>query len=106
MNQSRTLDAAEENDRRFIVNPFGDDPEDRLYLTGDRGVFGADGLLEFLGRIDHQVKIRGVRVEPMEVQATLGASPEVAACAVVARTDGSDGTVLVAYVVPEAGADR
>jgi amino acid adenylation domain-containing protein len=105
------LNAADESAKRFILNPFvpnpaGADPEDRLYLTGDRGVFGADGLLEFLGRMDHQVKVRGVRVEPMEVQATLGSCPEVAACAVVARTDGPDGAVLVAYVVPEAGADR
>lgn len=104
------LNAVEETARRFILNPFlsptSNDPEDRLYLTGDRGVFGANGLLEFLGRMDHQVKVRGVRVEPMEVQATLGASPDVAACAVVARTDGPDGAVLVAYVVPEAGTDR
>lgn len=105
------LNAANETAKRFILNPFvsnpaGGDPEDRLYLTGDRGVLGADGLLEFLGRMDHQVKVRGVRVEPMEVQAALGSCPEVAACAVVARTDGPDGTVLVAYVVPEAGAGR
>jgi len=65
-----------------------------LYLTGDRGVLGADGLLEFRGRIDHQVKIRGVRVEPMEVSATLQAHDDVAACAVIARDD-----MLVAYVV-------
>ena len=66
-----------------------------LYLTGDRGIYGADGLIEFRGRVDHQVKIRGVRVEPMEVTATLQAHDEVAACAVIARDE-----MLVAYVVP------
>ncbi|HEY0836556.1 MAG TPA: amino acid adenylation domain-containing protein [Azospirillum sp.] len=96
------LDAPEETAKRFIANPFTDDPEDRIYLTGDRGVLGADGLLEFLGRMDHQVKIRGVRVEPMEVAAALKDCPEVAACAVIARDDGPDGVMLVAYVVARA----
>ncbi len=99
------LNAPEETAARFIVNPFTGDPDDRLYLTGDRGALGADGLLEFLGRRDHQVKIRGLRVEPMEVAAALKDCPEVAACAVIARDDGPDGVMLVAYVVarPEAG---
>ncbi len=79
------LNAPEENEKRFIAG---------LYLTGDRGVLGADGLLEFRGRVDHQVKIRGVRVEPTEVAATLQSHPGVAACAVIARDE-----MLVAYVV-------
>ncbi|CAO3439347.1 non-ribosomal peptide synthetase [Azospirillum doebereinerae] len=94
------LNAAEESAERFVANPFSHDPDDRLYLTGDRGVLGADGLLEFLGRMDHQVKIRGLRVEPMEVAATLRTCPEVAACAVIARDDGPEGVMLAAYVVP------
>ncbi len=97
------LNAPDENRRRFIVNPFRDDPSDLLYLTGDRGVYGADGLLEFRGRIDDQVKIRGVRVEPMEVAVALQECPGVAACAVVAREDGADGLTLIAYVVTAEG---
>jgi amino acid adenylation domain-containing protein len=105
------INAPEENERRFIVNPFGGDPADRLYLTGDRGVYAADGLLEFLGRLDDQVKVRGVRVEPMEVALTLKTCPDVASCAVVVRGDGAEGPALVAYVVPardagEADAER
>ena len=98
------INAREENERRFIANPFVDDPDDKLYLTGDRGAYRADGLLEFLGRLDHQVKIRGVRVEPSEVAAVLQAIPDVAASAVVAREEGDGGPVLVAYVVPAQGA--
>lgn len=98
------LDAPDDNERGFIVNPFGSDPEDRIYLTGDRGVYGADGALEFLGRFDDQLKVRGVRVEPMEVAAALRSCPEVAACAVLGREDGPDGPALVAYVAPRTGA--
>jgi amino acid adenylation domain-containing protein len=93
------INASAENQARFIANPWTDDPEDRLYLTGDRGVYDAGGLLEFRGRVDHQIKLRGVRVEPTEVAATLAACPGVASCAVVAREDGPDGLMLVAYVV-------
>jgi amino acid adenylation domain-containing protein len=98
------LDNAVENARRFIVNPFTADDDGKIYLTGDRGAVCADGTLEFLGRLDHQVKVRGVRVEPADVAATLQSCPEVAACAVVARDDGGEGPVLVAYVVPAPGA--
>jgi amino acid adenylation domain-containing protein len=97
------LNAPDENEKRFIRNPFTDDDDDILYLTGDRGVIGAGGLIEFRGRIDHQVKIRGVRVEPMEVAATLQAHDDVAACAVISRPTvagaESGEEMLVAYVV-------
>lgn len=96
------INSAEENANRFIRNPFTDDEHDLLYLTGDRGVYGADGLIEFRGRIDDQVKIRGVRVEPAEIAAVLQSCSGVAACAVVAR-DGGAGTILAAYVVLEKG---
>jgi len=98
------LNADGENAKRFIVNPFTHQPDDLLYLTGDRGVRGADGLLEFRGRIDHQVKVRGVRVEPAEIAAVLQNCPTVAACAVVARDDDGNGPMLVGYVVLEKSA--
>ncbi|WP_162501576.1 alpha/beta fold hydrolase, partial [Methylobacterium crusticola] len=97
-------DDPEETARRFVANPWGDDPDDRLYLTGDRGVIGADGLVRFLGRLDDQVKVRGVRVEPAEVAAALRAAPGVGACAVLAREDAAGVARLAAYVVPEPGA--
>lgn len=100
------LGAPEESAARFVANPFGGDPDDLIYLTGDRGALGADGLLEFLGRMDHQVKIRGVRVEPTEVAAVLRDHPQVAACTVVAREGGPDGVMLVAYVVARREAGR
>ncbi|MCU1244331.1 MAG: hypothetical protein JWN02_241, partial [Acidobacteria bacterium] len=98
------INTPEENVQRFIRNPFSDRADDLLYLTGDRGVYGAGGILEFRGRLDHQVKIRGVRVEPTEVATTLQGSPDVASCAVIVRDDGPDGPALVAYVVLEKGA--
>jgi amino acid adenylation domain-containing protein len=98
------LNAPEENAKRFLPNPFREDAADLIYLTGDRGVIGADGLLEFRGRIDDQVKIRGVRVEPTEVAVVLQSSPDVAACVVIARDDGTEGPILVAYVVLRVGA--
>lgn len=92
------------NEKAFIRNPFRDDPGDLLYLTGDSGRYRDDGLLEILGRIDNQVKIRGVRIEPGEIEACLGRHPTVRDTVVVAREDDAGDKFLVAYVVPAAAA--
>ncbi|HEX2187288.1 MAG TPA: amino acid adenylation domain-containing protein, partial [Longimicrobiaceae bacterium] len=88
---------------RFVPDPFAAEPGARAYRTGDRVRWRPDGVLEFLGRVDLQVKVRGFRVEPGEVEAALRALPEVRECVVAARADGAGETRLVAYVVPEAG---
>ncbi|WP_433887488.1 amino acid adenylation domain-containing protein [Streptomyces sp. CA-111067] len=82
---------------RFVADPFAADGS-RLYRTGDLGRRLVDGTLEFLGRIDNQVKIRGMRVEPEEVEAALSGHPGVRRAAVVARTEGGT-TRLAAYHV-------
>jgi amino acid adenylation domain-containing protein len=84
---------------KFVPDPFGNDPSARLYRTGDRARWCADGTLEFLGRLDDQVKISGHRVEPGEVETTLLRHPAVRQAAVIARSQPRGDKQLVAYVV-------
>jgi amino acid adenylation domain-containing protein len=87
---------------RFVADPFAQG--ERLYRTGDLVRWREDGQLEYLGRLDHQVKIRGLRIELGEIEAELLSQPEVRE-AVVVTQEGPGGSRLVAYVVPQADSE-
>jgi len=84
---------------RFIPHPFGPQGGERLYRTGDLARYQPDGRIEFLGRIDHQIKVRGFRIEVGEVEAVLRQHPAVQETVVVAREDIPSEKRLVAYIV-------
>jgi len=83
---------------RFVPDPYAAEPGGRLYRTGDLARWGADGRLEYVARIDRQVKVRGFRIEPGEIEAAIRTHPGVEDALVVAR-DAAGADALVAYVV-------
>ncbi|MHC5904781.1 amino acid adenylation domain-containing protein, partial [Streptomyces sp. S6] len=87
---------------RFVANPFAADGS-RLYRTGDLARFTPDGSLDFLGRADNQIKIRGMRLEIEDVEIGLAEHPGVRYTCVVAKKNSAGGTYLVGYVIPSAG---
>ncbi|MER9586473.1 amino acid adenylation domain-containing protein [Mesorhizobium sp. M0276] len=91
----------------FRPNPFDDEPETRFYKTGDRARYRADGTVEFLGRKDGQIKIRGMRVELAEIEQCLMKHEHVKACCVAVTGDADENASLTAYVVtrPESSKD-
>lgn len=95
------LGAPGQSATRFVADPFSPVPGARMYATGDLARRRPGGLVEFVGRVDAQLKVRGHRVEPAEVEAALRADPEIAD----ARVAG-DGDRLVAYVIPATGQPR
>ncbi|MFG2872557.1 amino acid adenylation domain-containing protein [Streptomyces sp. NPDC048338] len=89
---------------RFVPDPFGE-PGGRLYRTGDLCRWRSDGTIQYLGRIDHQIKLRGMRIEPGEIEAALRARPEVDSAVVGLRAGRSGTPVLVGHVRPAGAPD-
>ncbi|MFJ2862511.1 amino acid adenylation domain-containing protein [Kitasatospora sp. NPDC087314] len=91
--------------QRFVPHPFDDDPKARLYRTGDLAAWLPDGRIDFRGRVDDQVKVRGFRVEPGEIEAAMQRHPAIEQAAVVVR-ESDRGKQLVGYLVAAPGHDQ
>jgi amino acid adenylation domain-containing protein len=85
---------------KFIPDPFSDSPEARLYRTGDSARYLPDGTIEYLGRLDNQVKIRGNRIELGEIESALSQHPNVREACALAREDVPGDQRIVAYIIP------
>jgi acyl carrier protein len=90
---------AKVNAEKFVPDPFSEFPGARMYQTGDIARYLPDGNLDFVGRIDSQVKVRGARVELGEIQATLSSHPAIKDCAVLVKHFGENDQRLLSYVV-------
>ena len=98
------LNQPEQTAQRFVRNPFSVEASSRMYMSGDRARWLPDGIVEFLGRVDNQVKIRGHRVEPEEIEGVLRKHASVQQAVVIPRDDKTGEKRLVAYVAPGKGA--
>ena len=96
------LNAESATAAKFLPHPFSDDPAARIYATGDLVRYLADGNIEFLGRRDRQLKVRGFRVEPGEIEAALRRDPLVRDALVVVRSNAAGGATLIGYVIDDA----
>jgi amino acid adenylation domain-containing protein len=99
----RYLNRPDLTEEKFVPHPFSNEPGARLYKTGDRVRYLPDGAIEFLGRLDHQIKLRGFRIELAEIESVLGDHPAVREVLVLARENERKEKRLVAYVVPRQG---
>jgi acyl-coenzyme A synthetase/AMP-(fatty) acid ligase/acyl carrier protein len=89
--------------QRFVPSPFSNDPAGRLFRTGDRARYRSDGQIEFLGRLDQQIKIGGLRIEPGEIETALRAHPQVRECVATSRQADSGKLELAAFVTHNNG---
>ncbi|MEM7129202.1 MAG: amino acid adenylation domain-containing protein [Chloroflexota bacterium] len=97
------LNRPDMTEEKFILNPYSHQPGSRLYKTGDLARYLPDGTIDFMGRIDNQVKVRGYRIELGEVEAILTQHPAIQEAVVIVREDNPSDKRLTAYVTPATG---
>ncbi len=88
---------------KFVPHPFSDQPDARLYRSGDLARYLEDGDIEYIGRIDNQIKIRGFRIELGEIETLLAKHPDIRECLVTTAKDTRGDAIIAAYFVPEKG---
>ena len=88
---------------RFVANPFAEDPSSRMYRSGDLGFWNPDGTVSFVGRVDDQIKLRGFRIEPAEIETVLLGIPEISQALLICREDTPGDQQLVAYCIAKQG---
>jgi thioesterase domain-containing protein/acyl carrier protein len=98
------LNRPELTQERFLHDPFSRQTDARMYKTGDLARYREDGIIEYLGRVDNQVKVRGYRIELGEIESSLASHPAVQSCVVLAREDSPGDKQLVAYIVSRGSA--
>ncbi|WP_375497255.1 amino acid adenylation domain-containing protein [uncultured Nostoc sp.] len=95
------LNKAELTAEKFIPNPYANLPGERLYKTGDQARYLPNGEIEYIGRVDYQVKVRGFRIELLEIEAVIIQHPTVQEAVVVVNFSQADSQQIVAYIVPQ-----
>jgi len=95
------LNRSELTDERFVADPFSNDPDAKLYRTGDLCRWREEGYIEFMGRLDNQVKLRGFRIELGEIEAALRQQAHIASAVVILRKEGTNHQYIAAYLTTE-----
>lgn len=95
------INAPEKDRDRFFPNPFRNDPDDLIYLSGDLGFLSHDGNIHISGRADDQIKVNGIRIDPAGISCSIAIDPNVKQCVVIGKKSADGNAKLISYIVPK-----